>query len=384
MKTLISIISFLLVAATCNSQTFDKTERIIASLKLKYKISEYDKLDDIMCFNKDTILISGYLGDNKTSAEIKNIVYQTFNGGKNWKIRRFKGDAWIYDTHYENDGKVWLGGSDEYVHFSTDYGTTWTTKPKPFNPLNRVLSIYMIDSVYGIAGGLSNGLAITNDNWQTAKQLPTPLDQNKFSISKNSSRNRIDKVQIVDSIILINQNEHIYYSRLNHIDWQVFNIPTRNFSVNQLRKTIELYSIRNKVYVLDAKLNLLVIHIEPDDAYLNQPSRNQKVDITSFLASDIKFTNIKAVKFDFDKMSGGCMPFALYKENAKGLKVNNSESFSSLKNILKTCELYKKPIAQSLKFSEADLTDYYCYYNKIKTQRQEEKYGAEISLTYWT
>ena len=380
MKTLILILTIVTSFTKLFGQSALTDDMIANSLKSKFALSEYDKLDNIMRFNKDTFLISGYLADNSTYNTPKNVVFQTFDGGKNWKKNYFKGNAWIYNTHFQKDGKVWMGGSDEYVHFSNDYGTTWTTKPKPFNPVNRVLSIYMTDSLNGIAGGLHNRLAITNDNWQTTKQIPSPLDQKKFSISKNSSRNRIDKVQIVDSIILINQNDHIYYSRLNHIEWQVFNIPTRNFSVNQLRKTIELYSIRNKVYVLDSKLNLLETYIELEDDWLNQSSRNEKVDITSFLESDIKLTKIKAVKFDFDKMAGGCMPFALYKENAKGLKVNNSESFSALKNILATCELYKKPIAQSFKFSEQDFTDYFNYYHKIKAQRQEEKvWGGDFT-----
>ena len=131
---------------------------------------------------------------------------------------------------------------------------------------------------------------------------------------------------------------------------------------------------------MDSKLNLIETYIEPEDAWLDQPSRNEKVDITSFLALGIKLTKIKAIKFDFYKMSGGCMPFALCKENAKGLKANNSESFSSLKNILTTCKLYKKPIAQSFKFSEQDLIDYFNYYNKIKIQRQEEKvWGGDFT-----
>lgn len=353
---------------------------IVNSLKTKFNLSEYDKVDNIMSFNKDTILISGYLADNATYNTLKNVVFQTFDGGKNWKKNYFKGDAWIYNTHFQKDGKVWMGGSDEYVHYSNDYGTTWTVKPKPFNPTNRVLSIYMTDSSNGIAGGLHNGLATTNDNWLTTKQISSPLDQNKFSITKNSARNRIDKVQILDSIILINQNDHIYYSKLNHIDWRIFNIPARDFSVNQSKKTIEIYSIRNKVYVLDSKLNLLDSYVQPVDTWLNQSQQNDKIDVASFLSSKIKLTSIKAVKFDFDKMSGGCIPFALYKENSKGLKVKNSESFSALTNILATCEEYKKPIAQTFKFSEQDLADYFNYYNGLKAKREKEKvWGGDFT-----
>lgn len=135
------------------------------------------------------------------------------------------------------------------------------------------------------------------------------------------------------------------------------------------------------MHVLDSKLNLLETFIQPEETWLNESQRNEKLDIKSFLASDIKLTNIKAVKFDFDKMSGGCMPFALYKENSKGLKVKNSESFSVLKNILSTYELYEKPVSQFFKFSEQDLADYFSYHNKLKALRQEEKvWGGDFTF----
>ncbi len=380
MKTLILLLTFTVGLNNLIGQSVSKDAMIVNSLKMKFTLTEYDKVDNIMSFNKDTILISGYLADNSNSNTPKNVIFQTFDGGNNWKKNYFKGNAWIYTTHFQKDGKVWMGGSDEYVHYSNDYGTTWTVKPRPFDPINRVLSIYMTDSSNGIAGGLHNGLATTNDNWLTTKQIPSPLDQNEFSITSNSSGNRIDKVQIIDSIILINQNGHIYYSKFNHIDWQTFNIPASDFSVDQSKKTVQINSIRNKVYVLDSKLNILETYVQPQDSRLIQPLRNDKIDAASFLSSKIKLTSIKAVKYDFDKMSGGCMPIALYKENSKWIKIKKPESFSALTNIIKTFEEYKKPVAQSFNFTEQDFADYFNFYNKLKAKRQEEKiWGGDFS-----
>lgn len=392
MKTLISIVSFLFLAAKCNSQTTPKTDSIVASLQLKYKLSEYDKLDNIMCFNKDTILISGYLGDNSTSAEIKNIVYQTFDGGKTWKTRHFKGNAWIYDTHFENDGKVWMGGSDEYIHFSTDYGTNWTKKPKPFKPINRVLTIYMLDSLNGIAGGLDNGLATTNDNWETTKQIPSPLDQNKFTITTNSARSRIDKVQIIDSLILINQNEHIYYSKLNPIQWTSFNIPTTNFSINKSANTINLYSIRGKVYVLDSKLTLKNSYTETEDKSLMELATNKNINLSNFLSSDINLIKIKAVKYDFDKMvTVYYHSYALYKENINELVIKEKDNIALLKNMLATENNYSKPFSNTFRFTKEDFENYIKYYTQTKNKREEEKvwggdftYLINIDNTYFS
>ena len=379
MKTPISIVLFLFLVTDSYSQTTFSNDSIIASLQLKYKLSDHDHLDNVMRFNSDTILISGYLGDNSTSGEIKNIVYQTFDGGKTWKIKYFKGDAWIYDAHFENDGKVWMGGSDEYIHFSTDYGTTWTIKPKPFIPINRVLSIYMTDSLNGIAGGLHNGLALTNDNWQTTKQIPSPLDQNKFSIIKNSARSRINKVQIIDSLILINQNEHIYYSRLNPVNWKAFNIPVRDFSINKPKNRVELFSIGNKVYVLDSKLNLLGTYLEPED-FLFETPQNEKINVSEFLTSNIKSIQIEAVKYDFDKMDGGCIAFPLYKQNIKRLKIREQESFIAIKEILASYNKYENPKTEVFSFSQQDSHDYLNYYRRVKKERQEEKvWGGDFT-----
>lgn len=104
------------------------------------------------------------------------------------------------------------------------------------------------------------------------------------------------------------------------------------------------------------------------------------MEIDSFLASGIKLTQLKAVKFDFDRLSGGCIPFALYKENEKGLKVNDTESFAALKNLLANSKLYQKPLLQSFKFSKQDIDDYFTYYNKLKATRNQEKvWGGDFS-----
>lgn len=381
MRTLLFIISFIFLVIVCYSQTPSRGDSIIASLKLKYKLSEYDHLDNIMRFNKDTILIAGYLGDNSTSAKIKNIVYQTFDGGKTWKIKHFKGDAWIYDAHFENDGKVWMGGSDEYIHYSADYGTNWGKKPKPFNPVNRVLSIYMLDSLNGIAGSLDNGLATTNDNWITTKQIPSPLDQGRFTITENSARSRIDKVQIIDSVMLINQNEHIYFSKLSPVQWTAFNIPTTNFSVNKLANTINLYSIGGKVYVLDSKLNLKNSYTAPGDDSLMEVATSKKIDLSGFLSAGIRLVKINGVKYDYDRtVSDRYHSHVLYKENITELIIKEQDKIAGIKNILSTSSNYSKPVLYSFKFSKEDFDNYSNFYKRAKDKRLEEKvWGGDFT-----
>jgi len=302
------------------------------------------------------------------------------NGGTTWELIKFKGDAWIYNTHFQKDGKVWMGGSDEYVHFSNDYGTTWTVKPKPFKPINRVLSIYMIDSLNGVAGGLNNGLAITNDNWQTTKQIPSPLDQNKFTITKNSARNRIDKLAILDSLILINQNDHIYYSKLKPIVWNEFNIPVSDFSVDKLNKQWSIYSIRNKVYVLSSRLDLIKTYARTDEYLKSGVSDNPPFSLENFFSSEIIIVKVKAVTYDFDKLSGGSMQFPVYKENVKEIKIKDVENISFIIETLSTTSNYLKPLSQSFTFTEQDFASYDDFYNQTKKKRKEEKvWGGDFT-----
>ncbi|MDP2176014.1 MAG: hypothetical protein Q8K70_08905 [Bacteroidota bacterium] len=369
-----------LIAQSTSIDSLTTDEKLTSQLKKQFTLTQYDHANIIMRFNRDTILIAGYLSDFTVGNSPKNVVYRTMNGGTTWELIKFKGDAWIYNTHFQNDGKVWMGGSDEYVHFSNDYGTTWIVKPKPFKPINRVLSIYMIDSLNGIAGGLNNGLAITNDNWKTTRQIPSPLDQKKFTISKNSARNRIDKIAILDSLILINQNDHIYYSKLNLIEWKEFNIPVSDFSIDKSNKQWSIFSIRNKVYVLSSRLDLIKTYEGTDEFFRSSESYNSPISLEDFFSSEIIKVKIKAVKYDFDKMSGGSMRYPVYKENIKEMKINDTESISLLKEILTTTNNYHKPLSRSFSFTEQDFASYDTFYSKTKMNRKEEKvWGGDFT-----
>lgn len=368
------------IAQTNAIDSLKSDEILISQLKKQFTLTSYDHANIIMPFNKDTILIAGYLSDFTVGNLPKNVVYRTKNGGKSWEIIKIKGDVRIYNAYFQKDGKVWMGGSDEYVHFSNDYGTTWTVKPKPFKPNNRVLSIYMMDSLKGVAGGLHNGLAITNDNWQTTKQIPSPLDQKKFTITKNSARDRINKVAIIDSVILINQNDHIYYSRLNSIDWKEFNIPVSDFSADKTKKQWSIFSLRNKVYILSSRLDLIRTYTIEDKCFNEGKSNNSPISLEDFFSSEIVMLKIKGVKYDFDKTSSGCMPLLTYTENVTTIQTTDEKAISPLNKILFTTFNYSKPISHSFVFTEQDFASYEYFYSQIKKSREEEKvWGGDFT-----
>ena len=194
----VSIILILFISTGLFAQ--NPADSLLNSLKRQFNLTEHDQPTERIQFNKDTILIAGYLADLSISTprydQKKNVIYKTTDGGKNWKVVKFNGDGWIYTNYHKQNGKIWMGGSDNVIHFSDDFGETWNRKIKPFEPVNRVLSLFMVDSLYGIAGGLSNGLAITYDNWNSSAQIESPIDQKKFQILNESARDRIDKVAV--------------------------------------------------------------------------------------------------------------------------------------------------------------------------------------------
>jgi len=403
MKKLIVILLITILSNQLKAQNSE--DSIITSLNQSYKLSEYDNPSIQIRFNNDTIIVAGYLEDlsnSKPRHEKKtNVIYKTLNGGLNWKQIKFNGDAWIYDAYHKKDGKIWMGGSDNYIHYSNDFGETWSKKPKPFNPVNRVLSIFMVDSLNGIAGGLSNGLAITKDNWKTTQQIESPIDQRKFKILEQSSRNRIDEIAIVDSVILINQNDYIFYSKRDSINWQKFNIPVTGFSINQEKSEITLHSRNGKIFVLDKKLNLIK---ERQEDYLWETikSDSTKLSLQSFFESEINSISVTSTKWLFDKQvhmgaiyksdiqkgkiidKKGDLIFKAKGFDKKSLEIskNNIQTLFQNKNLkVKLTELSKH-----LEFTNIDLKDYETIVEGIKKERLEKEnwggnFTSQIELT---
>lgn len=332
----------LIFALFVSTKSFGQSDDIISSLKKKFNLTEFDRSTERIEFNKDTILIAGYLGDGKNP--IKNIIYKTTDRGLNWRQIRFSGDAWIYDSHHDKEGNVWMGGSDNNVHYSPDFGDTWQRKPAPLVPTNRVHSIFMVNSKFGIAGGLHNGLALTRDNWNSAKQIPTPLDQKKFRILSNSSRDKIERSAIIDSIILINQNEHIYFSKLKSIQWTEFNVPVIDFSVDIMSKEIILQSRNGKFFVLSPQLNLIRTYQED---FTLEPIMDDSITLETgnFFKTKIKSVSIKSVNWVFDKP--GHM-VAIYKPNTQEAKFIEKAGVYHFKS--------KKKSNGKLQFTSTDLT----------------------------
>lgn len=392
-------IALIILISTLTSELFAQIseDSILNSLKYQYELTEYDKASERIIFNKDTVLIAGYLGNpsNPSNPSKKNVVYKTTDGGKKWKVIEFNGNAWIYDTYHKKDGKIWMGGSDNLIHYSDDFGETWERKIKPFKPVNRVLSLFMVDSLNGVAGGLSNGLAITYDNWNTSVQIESPIDQKKFQILEQSARDRINKIAIVDSLILINQNDYIFYSKVADIDWKKFNVPVSGFQVLEETKRIDLSSKNGKHFVIDSDLNLIESYQTNDTFGKPINDDTTKIEISNFLKYPILSIKVVSAKYEFDKQ---VHMSALYNEviqeanislkdntyefKAKGFKKRTLKiKEEDLNQLLSTnLQIQLSQLSKYISFSESDYENYWLVLEEEQLKRKDqEKWGGNFT-----
>jgi len=98
MRTIVIIMTLILnwtflIAQSTSFDSLRTDEKLISQLKKQFTLTEYDKADIVMSFNKDTIVIAGYLSDFKVGNSPKNVIYRSKNGGTTWEIIKFTGDA---------------------------------------------------------------------------------------------------------------------------------------------------------------------------------------------------------------------------------------------------------------------------------------------------
>lgn len=390
------------VVSLAQKHSLTTKQMFLSNFSLKTTPSEYDIANLVEHWGNDTAIVCGYISDPEKHST-HNTIYQTFDGGKSWKPKNFEGNAWIYNVFHLNHGLVWMGGSDEKIYFSRDYGSIWQTKTPIFEPTDRIYAIYMVDSAHGIAGGLHNGLALTNDNWKTTQNLPSPLDQGNYQILKNSSRDRISKVQLLDSIVLINQNDHIYCMHLRDKIWRKFYIPVLDFDANKKNKRWKLFSLNGRVYTLDNQLNQIYTSIEPDfykELYRSDTSNIHPINFESFFAPGITKVSITSIIYDQTEEIKGCLMIPVYNKIKQRIDFScvkgacypqtatipqtekNTTRFriEEIQHVLNAENPTIYSIPENLKFTTSDYKDYDSLLKATRLQRVEDKkWGGDFS-----
>ena len=168
-------------------------------------------------FNRDTGYISGFIQkDGK-----QDFIYWTIDGGKNWEEVKFGKSSWIDANYIDYRGNAWMSGSSQLIYYSHDFGKTWTSFDKIEPTTNmRISSIYFIDSDRGIVGGFWNRIYVTNNNCQTWQKITSPLDQKKYTNVLKASRPTIMKAERFGAYLIVNQQDHVFYTKEDTIEWK--------------------------------------------------------------------------------------------------------------------------------------------------------------------
>ncbi len=168
-------------------------------------------------FSDDTLMISGFIQD----AGKENFVYWSGNHGKNWTKVVFGKSSWLDAAYINNNGKAWMSGSSQLIYYSEDKGKTWKTFGKVEARGNlRFNTIYFSNNEKtGLFGATWNVLYKTPDNCKSWEKLPTPLDQKKYKRISKDERPEIEKIRIFGSYYITNQQNKVFITRSDHIDW---------------------------------------------------------------------------------------------------------------------------------------------------------------------
>jgi hypothetical protein len=142
-----------------------------------------------------------------------------------------------------------MGGASNEIYISNDFGESWSTAKLPYKSSDRTYGIHMIDNKNGISSSDNNEILFTENNWENAKNIETPLNQKKYTNSENGySDNRISKIHIWNEHIVINQNGNIFYTEVTKINWKKFPIDIVDFEIDNDSK--ELFAISKNLKVI--------------------------------------------------------------------------------------------------------------------------------------
>ena len=218
---------------------YDYLDTLPTKEKYDYMSWYHPTLDRISFFNADTAIMTGYMYSSREFNSHKNGYYRTTDGGRTWNIRSFDGDGWIYEAYVDSIGNAWLGTADKTIHYSADYGEHFKALKIPLKKSDRIYSLYMEDAFRGIVGSSANEILFTKNNWNTAKNIPTPLDQKKVVANERTPKPGVTKVFIWGPYLLAEQWGRVFYSQsTDNVDWQPLPIRLRGLTFDKDRNLL--------------------------------------------------------------------------------------------------------------------------------------------------
>lgn len=284
---------------------------------------ETTDLEKIVFFNTDIAIMIGKI---LTTGWKANVIYLTKDGGQTWTLTDFKGNFEIDFSLADKNGNAWLIGSSKELYYSDNYGEMWKTIKLPYGFSESTSSLDMINSLEGIAGSENNEILITKDNWKTITKIPTPLDQKRYRKTKKSGY--IGNILIFGKYYIINQDEHLYFTDKNEINWKEFPIKIVDFEMD--RRTNKLFAITKDLQVISLLTPENFNYISGGKTLLSIPWSVQAVDSSLFAIDNSnniykinssEFTRI--IPYTIDHKIPASLDIKKFKKLTWGISSNN-------------------------------------------------------------
>ena len=159
--------------------------------------------------------------------QLFSFYYHSEDRGKGWSLHPMDKRLTLKQICTDAQGHIWLAGSgyDHILFYSDDKGKTFSSLQLPVavSDWAKVTALDMRDGQYGLAGldikFDTFHLLLTENNWRTSRQIPTPLGNGK----------RIDKVLLWKDLWVIRQGKEVFYTFSQNLQWQHFPIKVTDF-----------------------------------------------------------------------------------------------------------------------------------------------------------
>ncbi len=246
-------------------------------------------------FNRDTGYISGFIQKEGK----QDFIYWTNDGGQNWQEVKFGKSSWIDANYFDFEGNAWMSGSSQLIYYSSDFGKTWTSFDKIESTSNmRLNTIYFEDKNKGVVGDFWNRIYLTENNCKTWKKLSSPLDQKKYIRINKNIRPTIYKAQIFGNNIIINQQNRIFWSKLDSIQWQGLS-DMIDFCYDKQSEKLFAISTDLKVHTLDSNF---VSSWTSDSQIVSTPISIKTLNGTLYTWHGSELTKINEKQFIYTPM----------------------------------------------------------------------------------
>lgn len=291
-------------------------------------------IEHITFFNKDTLFISGYLGNDLIGKQMgkPNMIFLSNNGGHDWVMKSFdNAGMWVYDCFSEKNGNAWIGGSNGKIYYSGNFANNWKKISSPFNNKSRLGCIDKGMKV-GVIGSTANGIKLSFDNFKTFKKIDTPFDTKAYFYSKEEMKrnyifNEINSIKVIgDTTIIANQENFVFYSNINQTLWKKFDPEISKFSSDNSSGKIIGLTNNNQVISFNTNLKFEknVIKLNENETILDIKAINANIYIlaTKYFpkkkGEDVvgTFGNTKVVEVGYRKASH----YIVYRINNDGVK----------------------------------------------------------------